>query len=199
MMIKVPRDCLYGSKPAGRSEEVDLGRSTGRHRGDGLGTRCRRPRCLRPRAYGRLVGLARLVCRDSSEAGDAVQAALEQAWRQRTAFVITGLATWLDRIVVREAIRLDRRRRSPLAQFLQRPTGDPDRHDRPPHCRAARLGSHSGLPSRACQPTSGRPSRFTSHSRLLRRRNRQARRRAGRDGPLAHPRWPRSPSRCSRG
>ena len=73
--------------------------------------------------HDRLVRLARLVCFDVSEAADAVQAALEQAWRRRDGLRdVAGLRSWLDRIVVREAIRLDRRRRSPLARFFGGPT-----------------------------------------------------------------------------
>jgi DNA-directed RNA polymerase specialized sigma24 family protein len=34
--------------------------------------------------HARLTGLARLVCRDASDAGDAVQSAFEQAWRHRS-------------------------------------------------------------------------------------------------------------------
>ena len=72
--------------------------------------------------HDRLVGLARLVCLDASEAGDAVQSALEQAWRRRRGLRDPdALGSWLDRIVVREAIRLDRRRRSPLARFFGGP------------------------------------------------------------------------------
>jgi RNA polymerase sigma-70 factor (ECF subfamily) len=72
--------------------------------------------------HERLRGLARLVCLDISDAGDAVQAALEQAWRHRTRLDDgTRLRPWLDRIVVREAIRIDRRRRSPIARFFGGP------------------------------------------------------------------------------
>jgi RNA polymerase sigma-70 factor, ECF subfamily len=60
--------------------------------------------------YPRLIRLAALVCRNPSEAEDAVQAALEQAWRHRdTIHDPAKVRPWLDRIVVREAIRLDRR------------------------------------------------------------------------------------------
>jgi RNA polymerase sigma-70 factor (ECF subfamily) len=63
--------------------------------------------------YDRLLGLARLVCRDGTDAGDAVQVGLEQAWRQRASLRDPErLRPWLDRIVVREAIRLARSRRS---------------------------------------------------------------------------------------
>jgi RNA polymerase sigma-70 factor (ECF subfamily) len=72
--------------------------------------------------YDRLVRLARLVSLDPNEAGDAVQAGLEQAWRRRGSLRDpVALKAWLDRIVVREAIRIDRRRRSPLARFFGGP------------------------------------------------------------------------------
>ena len=64
--------------------------------------------------HARLTGLARLVCRDTSDAGDAVQSAFEQAWRHRSSLRDpAAIRSWLDRIVVREAIRHDRHRRSP--------------------------------------------------------------------------------------
>lgn len=69
--------------------------------------------------HDRLNRLARLVCIDSSEAGDAVQSAFEQAWRRRATLQDpAALRSWLDRIVVREAIRQDRRRRSPFARLF---------------------------------------------------------------------------------
>jgi len=72
--------------------------------------------------HARLTGLARLVCRDTSDAGDAVQSAFEQAWRHRTSLRDPdALRSWLDRIVVREAIRQDRRRRSPLGWLFAEP------------------------------------------------------------------------------
>jgi RNA polymerase sigma-70 factor (ECF subfamily) len=72
--------------------------------------------------HERLLGLARLVCLDAVDAGDAVQAACEQAWRSRRSLAdTTRLRPWLDRIVVRESIRIDRRRRSPLARFFGGP------------------------------------------------------------------------------
>jgi RNA polymerase sigma-70 factor (ECF subfamily) len=75
--------------------------------------------------HERLLRLARLVCRDRSEAADAVQVALEQAWRRRDSLRDGGaLQAWLDRIVVREAIRIDRRRRSPLGRLLGGATVD---------------------------------------------------------------------------
>ena len=72
--------------------------------------------------HQRLTSLARLVCIDMSEADDAVQSAFEQAWRRRASLQdVAALRPWLDRIVVREAIRQDRRRRSPLARFMGGP------------------------------------------------------------------------------
>jgi RNA polymerase sigma-70 factor (ECF subfamily) len=63
--------------------------------------------------YGRLLGLARIICRDALDAADAVQVGLEQAWRHRAALQETDrLRAWLDRIVAREAVRLSVRRRS---------------------------------------------------------------------------------------
>jgi RNA polymerase sigma-70 factor, ECF subfamily len=72
--------------------------------------------------HARLTGLARLVCRDGTDAGDAVQSAFEQAWRHRGSLRdADALPAWLDRIVVREAIRQDRRRRSPLGWLFAEP------------------------------------------------------------------------------
>ncbi len=60
--------------------------------------------------YDRLVRLAALVCHTRDSAEDAVQAAMEQAWRRRaTLHDESRLRSWLDRIVVREAIRLNRK------------------------------------------------------------------------------------------
>jgi RNA polymerase sigma-70 factor, ECF subfamily len=60
--------------------------------------------------YDRLVRLAWLICRNEPDASDAVQRGLEQAWRQRaTLRDQTRLRPWVDRVVVREAIRLGRR------------------------------------------------------------------------------------------
>lgn len=73
--------------------------------------------------HDRLIRLAALVCLDRSEAADAVQTALEQAWRRRDGLRdAAGLRSWLDRIVVREAIRQDRRRRSAFGRLFGRPT-----------------------------------------------------------------------------
>lgn len=60
--------------------------------------------------YDRLVRLAALVCHASVSVEDAVQAAMEQAWRRRTTLRDADrMRPWLDQIVVREAIRLNRR------------------------------------------------------------------------------------------
>jgi RNA polymerase sigma-70 factor (ECF subfamily) len=59
--------------------------------------------------YDRLVGLAGLICRSPATAEDAVQTALEQAWRNRNTLRNSELLkAWLDQIVVREAIRSNR-------------------------------------------------------------------------------------------
>ena len=69
--------------------------------------------------YDRLVKLAWLVCRHGPDAADAVQVALERAWRNRDELREQGsLRTWVDRIVVREAIRIARRRSSLLGRLL---------------------------------------------------------------------------------
>ena len=60
--------------------------------------------------YDRLVRLAALICHSTALVEDAVQAAMEQAWRRRhTLEDPDRLRPWLDQIVVREAIRLNRR------------------------------------------------------------------------------------------
>ena len=70
--------------------------------------------------YDRLVRLARLVCRDAVDAGEAVQVGLEQAWKRRTSLRDeASLKSWLDRIVVREAIRITNRRQSRLGRLFR--------------------------------------------------------------------------------
>lgn len=68
--------------------------------------------------YARLIGLAALVCRGEVEPADVVQSALEQAWRHRRSLRnLDRLRPWLDRILVREALRMRRRRlRLPIAR-----------------------------------------------------------------------------------
>lgn len=71
--------------------------------------------------YDRLLGLARLVCREASDAADAVRVGLEQAWRRRSTLRDDALLRpWLDRIVVREATRISKRRQSWLARLFTR-------------------------------------------------------------------------------
>jgi RNA polymerase sigma-70 factor (ECF subfamily) len=61
--------------------------------------------------YPRMTRLASLVCHAGQSPEDAVQAAMERAWRSRgTLRDRKQLRRWLDRIVVREAIRLNRTR-----------------------------------------------------------------------------------------
>jgi RNA polymerase sigma-70 factor (ECF subfamily) len=69
--------------------------------------------------YQRLFRLAMLVCRDPSDASDAVQLGLERAWRQRGALRDdSSMRSWLDRIVVNESIRHTRRRSSWLNRLM---------------------------------------------------------------------------------
>jgi RNA polymerase sigma-70 factor, ECF subfamily len=69
--------------------------------------------------YDRLLRLARLVCRDATDAADAVQAGLENAWRKRGSLRDEALLRpWLDRIVTREAIRVSKSRQSWLGRLL---------------------------------------------------------------------------------
>jgi RNA polymerase sigma factor (sigma-70 family) len=83
--------------------------------------------------YDRLVRLAALVCHANASIEDAVQAAMEQAWRRRaTLRDQSRMRPWLDQIVVREAIRLNRR---PWWARMQQPT--PDVMDDPPDNRAS--------------------------------------------------------------
>lgn len=60
--------------------------------------------------YERMTRLAGLICHAGVPAEDAVQAAMEQAWRRRGSLRDSArMRGWLDRIVVREAIRMNRR------------------------------------------------------------------------------------------
>ena len=89
--------------------------------------------------YGRLIRLAGLVCHDLHEAEDAVQAALERAWRRRgTLADFERMRPWLDHIVVNEAIR---------SRSRPRPTGGT--LPRPPARRAPTSGPRSAGPSAA--------------------------------------------------
>lgn len=60
--------------------------------------------------YARMVRLAGLICHAGTSAEDAVQAAMEHAWRKRGTLREPGrLRWWIDRIIVREAIRQNQR------------------------------------------------------------------------------------------
>jgi RNA polymerase sigma-70 factor (ECF subfamily) len=72
--------------------------------------------------YERLLRVAVLICADPADAEDAVQVALERAWRHGQALRDPDrLPAWLHRIVVREAIRLEHRRRGLLGRWLAPP------------------------------------------------------------------------------
>jgi RNA polymerase sigma-70 factor, ECF subfamily len=74
--------------------------------------------------YDHLLRVARLVCRDAGDAADAVQVGLEQAWRRRSTLRDDALLRpWLDRIVVREAVRISTRRSTWIGRLL---TSHPD-------------------------------------------------------------------------
>ncbi len=83
--------------------------------------------------YPRLVRLAGLITRDADQAQDAVQAALERAWRKRRDVRDPArLRPWLDRIVAREAIRqtsgsgLSALRRRDPADWIEYPSTLPE-------------------------------------------------------------------------
>jgi RNA polymerase sigma-70 factor, ECF subfamily len=60
--------------------------------------------------YDRLLRLAALICHSPATVDDAVQAGMEQAWRRRdTLRDPSRIRPWLDQIVVREAIRVNKR------------------------------------------------------------------------------------------
>jgi RNA polymerase sigma factor (sigma-70 family) len=70
--------------------------------------------------YQRLLRVAVLICREPADAQDAVQVALERAWRSHGAVRNTDrLAAWLHRIVVRESVRAEHRRRGLLGRWLR--------------------------------------------------------------------------------
>ena len=101
--------------------------------------------------YDRLVRLAGLICHAASTTEDAVQAAMEQAWRRRaTLRDATRIRPWLDQIVVREAIRVNEQpwwsrfsRRSPVREIQPVPIDADDADDR------GRTGARSASPSDA--------------------------------------------------
>lgn len=96
----------------------------------------REVRALVATQYERLLRVAALICRERADAEDAVAAALERAWRGRTALDDPNRASaWLRRIVIREALRAEGRRRRLLGRWIGGPseialTADPDQaHD----------------------------------------------------------------------
>ena len=69
--------------------------------------------------YDRLLRLARIICRDASDAADAVQVGLEHAWRRRSTMRRDApIRPWLDRVVTREAVRISKGRQSWLSRVL---------------------------------------------------------------------------------
>jgi len=77
--------------------------------------------------HPRLIRLAALVTRSADQAEDAVQAAFERAWRHRASLTDPArLRPWLDRIVVREAIRGARRPTHMLTNELPAPAAASD-------------------------------------------------------------------------
>lgn len=100
--------------------------------------------------YDRLIRLAGLICNDASDAQEAVQNGLERAWRKRSQLLRPGSARyWIDRIVVREAIRRSARRRVWLRHIEPTPSeAEPaDQGPSPSSTVALRL-AYASLPSR---------------------------------------------------
>src|SRR5689334_16498033 len=72
--------------------------------------------------YPRLIRLAGQICHEPRDAADAVQNALEQAWRRRSTLRDpAAVRPWLDRTVVREAIRMNPRRPGLIGRSLAGP------------------------------------------------------------------------------
>jgi RNA polymerase sigma-70 factor, ECF subfamily len=149
--------------------------------------------------YDRLLRIAVLICRDRTDAEDAVQVALERAWRHgHDLRDPERLPAWLHRIVVREAIRLEHRRRSLIARWLASPreiavgqSSDGDRdldlqvalRDLPVEQRAALiLHYHAGFSVAETAELSGVPVE-TTRSRLRLARDRLRAVLGGSDGP----------------
>src|SRR5688572_19327363 len=75
--------------------------------------------------YARLIRLAGLITRNTDDAEDAVQAALERAWKRRAELRDQQLLKqWIDRIVVREASRISGSRVRRLARLVTGPADD---------------------------------------------------------------------------
>jgi RNA polymerase sigma-70 factor, ECF subfamily len=149
--------------------------------------------------YDRLLRIAVLICRDRTDAEDAVQVALERAWRHgHDLRDPERLPAWLHRIVVREAIRLEHRRRGLIARWLASPreiavglsaNGDRDLdlqvalRDLPVEQRAALvLHYHAGFSVAETAELSGVPLE-TTRSRLRLARDRLRAVLGGSDGP----------------
>ena len=149
--------------------------------------------------YDRLLRIAVLICRDRTDAEDAVQVALERAWRHGQDLRDPArLPAWLHRIVVREAIRLEHRRRGLIARWLASPreiavglSADGDRdldlqvalRDLPVEQRAALvLHYHAGFSVAETAALSGVPLE-TTRSRLRLARDRLRAVLGGSDGP----------------
>ena len=72
--------------------------------------------------YDRLLRAAVLICHDRTDAEDAVQIALERAWRHGQSLRDPDrFPAWLHRIVMRESIRLEHRRRGLISRWLSSP------------------------------------------------------------------------------
>lgn len=102
--------------------------------------------------HDRLSRLAGMVCRDPFDAADAVQAGLELAWKRRDSLrEASALRPWLDRIVVNEAIRIARRRRSLLGRLRMGPREIPvepiDERAASPDDSADLRAAFDGLPA----------------------------------------------------
>ena len=149
--------------------------------------------------YDRLLRIAVLICRDRTDAEDAVQVALERAWRHgHDLRDPERMPAWLHRIVVREAIRLEHRRRGLVARWLASPreiavglsaNGDRDLdlqvalRDLPVEQRAALvLHYHAGFSVAETAELSGVPLE-TTRSRLRLARDRLRAVLGGSDGP----------------
>jgi RNA polymerase sigma-70 factor, ECF subfamily len=84
--------------------------------------------------YPRLIRVAAVICHEPQDAQDAVQEALIRAWRNQSQLRDSlRFEAWLTRIVVREAIRLENRRRgvlrmwlSPVEEYAEPKVVDPD-------------------------------------------------------------------------
>jgi RNA polymerase sigma-70 factor (ECF subfamily) len=72
--------------------------------------------------YPRLVRMAGSITRDVDAAEDAVQTALERAWRHRASLRDPSrMRAWLDQIVVRESVRAAARRSGLIARWFGAP------------------------------------------------------------------------------